>query len=279
MVLWLARGIVVLLAGIEPHGREHGRHLGAQVRHVLDRRHRQRRARARPMPAVADVVAGARVVGALLGVDPEKRLVGGDGEAHVVEHAELGLRRDQDALGDAARGELRLGALGDRARAALVAEAGGRLGDVADQDQAGLGAERIEHCGGEIGLQQHVGLADVAPAGERRAVEHHAVLEQRLRSTAPAATRDVLPLAAQVGEPEIDGAHVVGPDLLENGCDIRHDHVPTGACALSPERAPRATPRFGSRQVHPTHAGRRPVGPWPRQRTWQRLSTGWRITA
>ena len=58
------RGIVVLLARIEPHGRQHGRHLGAQIGHVFDRRHDQRRARVRPMPAVADIVARARVVAA-----------------------------------------------------------------------------------------------------------------------------------------------------------------------------------------------------------------------
>ena len=96
-----------------------------------------------------------------------------------------------------------LGALGDRARAALVAEPGAGLGDVADQDQARLGAERVEHGAGEVGLEQHVGLADVAPAGDRRAVEHHALLEQG-RVTAGRREADVLPLAAQVGEAEVD---------------------------------------------------------------------------
>ena len=131
----------------------------------------------------------------------------------------------QDALRGAARREMGLGPLGDRTRAALVAQPGGRLGDVADQDQAGLRAERVEHGGGEVGLEQHVGLADVAPAGERRAVEHPTVLEQRLVHR-PGGDPDVLPLAAQVGEPEIDRPHVLGPDLLENGCAIRHDRIP-----------------------------------------------------
>ena len=88
-----------------------------------------------------------------------------------------------------------------------------------------MGAERVEHRGGEVGLEQHVGLADVAPAGKRRAVEHHAVLEQRLVHR-PRGDPDVLPLAAQVGEAEIDRPHVLGPDLLENGCAIRHDRIP-----------------------------------------------------
>ena len=42
----------------------------------------------------------------------------------------------------------------------------------------------------------------------------------------------MLPLAAQVGEPEVDGAHVVRPDLLENGCGIRHGHTPDLAAAI-----------------------------------------------
>ena len=117
-------------------------------------------------------------------------------------------------LRSAARGEVSLGPLGDRTRTAFVAQRRGRLGHVADQDQAGLGAERVEHRGGEVGLEQHVGLADVAPAGKRRAVEHHAVLEQRLVHR-PRGDPDVLPLAAQVGEAEIDRPHVLGPDLLE----------------------------------------------------------------
>ena len=57
----------------------------------------------RPVAAVADVVAGAGIVGPLLGIDPEERLVGHDREADVVEHEELGLWRDQRAVGDAAR--------------------------------------------------------------------------------------------------------------------------------------------------------------------------------
>ena len=78
----------------------------------------------------------------------------------------------------AARGEVSARSATDGA--ALIAETGRRLGDVADQDQARLGAEGVGHGGGQIGLEQHVGLADVAPAGDRRAVEHHAALEQRL---------------------------------------------------------------------------------------------------
>ncbi len=215
------RGVVVVHQHLEAHRGERRDHLDPQIRHLVERRHGERRPALRPVATVARLVAGARVVRPLLGVDPPEALLRRDREAHVVEHEELGLRRDPRLVGEPGAGEVGLGALGDRARAALVADPGRGLGDVADQDQAGLRAERVEHGGREIRPQQHVGLADVAPAGDRRAVEHHALLEQR-RGHRACRHADVLPLAAQIGEAHVDGLHALALQPLEHGLDIRH---------------------------------------------------------
>ena len=217
--------VVVVLQRLQAHGLEHGGHLGAQIGHVVDRRHGERGAPLRPVAAVADVVAGARVVGSFLGIDPKEGLVGHDPEADVVEHAELGLGGDQRAVRDAGRAQALLGALGERARAALVAEPGAGLDDVAQEDQARLGAERVEHGARQVGLEHHVGFADVAPAGDRRAVEHHALVQMRLGDAARGEA-EMLPPAAQVGEAEVDGLDAVAADLLEDGLRVRHPGYP-----------------------------------------------------
>src|SRR5690606_30228667 len=102
---------------------------------------------------------------------------------------------------------------------------GAGLADAARQDQARLGAERVGHGAREVGLEHHVGLADVAPSRDRRAVEHHAVLQVRL---ADAARREaeMLPAAAPVGEAEVDGLDAVAADLLEDGLRVRHPGYP-----------------------------------------------------
>jgi hypothetical protein len=63
--------------------------------------------------------------------------------------------------------------------------------------------------------QQHVGLVDGLPAGDRRTVEHRAVGEKR-PCRPSTVERDVLHLAAHVGEAEVDVLDVLFLDHLED---------------------------------------------------------------
>ena len=108
-----------------------------------------------------------------------------------------------------------LGLLGDAARVAVVGLAAGGIENVAGDDH-GRGREERVHAGaGRVGHQRHVGFVDRLPAGDRGAVEHQAFREglfvdQRLIEG------HVLPLAARIGESQIDVFDVVVLDRLEN---------------------------------------------------------------
>ena len=119
------------------------------------------------------------------------------------------------------------GLLGGRARVAVVGLAGRGFDDVADDDQAGLGRERVHHRRVRVQHQDHVGLVDRLPAGDRGAVEHDAVAEHVLIDGGDV-LRGVLPLAARIGEPQV---HVFHGVLLEH---LQHfAHAAGGACRLS----------------------------------------------
>ena len=77
--------------------------------------------------------------------------------------------------------------------------AGHRLHHVADQDQGGLGKEGIDHRSLEVRLQQHVGLIDGLPAGDGRAIEHGAFVEEVVIDHHQVEGH-MLPLAARVSE-------------------------------------------------------------------------------
>ena len=77
------------------------------------------------------------------------------------------------------------------------------------------------HGGRRIRHQAHVGLVDRLPAGDRRAVEHLAFGE-RLLFDHRDVEGDVLPLAARIGETEIDVFHVVVLDHLQDVFGGRH---------------------------------------------------------
>ena len=75
--------------------------------------------------------------------------------------------------------------------------------------------ERIEH--GRVGVrhQDHVGLVDALPSGDRGAVEHLAVVEEVLVDDVRG-NRDVLFLAACVGEAQVDELDLLLFDELQD---------------------------------------------------------------
>ena len=174
--------LVVVLLDRHAHLGHHREHLGADVLGAVDRRHREVAALgARTVAEVAHLVVGAAVGGQLGAVELEAGVVGIDGEAHVVEDEELGLGAEHDRVADAGLLQVGLGALGDRARIALVHLAGRRARARRRRSpswSAAKNGSRWAHGG--IGHQRHVGGLDALPAGDRGAVEGVAVGEHAL---------------------------------------------------------------------------------------------------
>ena len=136
-------------------------------------------------------------------------------ETHVVEDEELGFRAEIGGVADPGRLEVGLGLLGDRARVAAVGLARRRLEHVADDRQRRGREERVHGGGLGIRHQRHVGFVDRLPAGDRGAVEHDAFREDLLVDHRHV-EGDVLPLAARVGEPEVDIFDVIVLDRLQD---------------------------------------------------------------
>ena len=132
-----------------------------------------------------------------------------------VEDEEFGLRTEVRDVAQAGRLEIRVGALRERARIALVALAVGRLDHVARDVERRLVQERVDVARGGIGHQEHVGRLDPLPPGDRRAVEgvpalelvHHELLGRH---------GDVLFLAAGIGEAKVDELDVLVLEHLED---------------------------------------------------------------
>jgi hypothetical protein len=111
--------------------------------------------------------------------------------------------------------QVSLGAARHRARVALIALHGVRLQHVAGEVHRHFVGERIEHRGDGVRHQHHVGLVDALPAGDGRAVEHHAAFEE-IAIDALGGNGEVLLLAARVGEAQVDEFDVLLTDCFEH---------------------------------------------------------------
>ena len=76
-------------------------------------------------------------------------------------------------------------------------------------------AEGIEHCGGRVGQELHVGLVDLLEPADRRAVEHEAIGEDALAERCGGHS-EVLHRSQQVTEPDVDELHVLLRDEAED---------------------------------------------------------------
>src|SRR5204863_9368689 len=92
-----------------------------------------------------------------------------------------------------------------------------------DDDHGGFGKERIDGRGDRVRHQVHVGFVDRLPAGDRGAVEHQAFREHVLVDQA-GVEGDVLPLAARVGETQVDVFHVVVLDRFQDVFGGLHEY-------------------------------------------------------
>mmetsp|Transcript_36595 Transcript_36595/g.84874 ORF Transcript_36595/g.84874 Transcript_36595/m.84874 type:complete len:214 (-) Transcript_36595:4688-5329(-) len=179
-------------------------HLRTHVLAAVDRRHGEVAALdGGTVAAVAVLVLLGGVPGAFFGLDLEERAGHLVAPAHAVEDEELGLRAEVGGIAQAGGLQIGLGALGQRARVALIRLAVGGVDHVAGQDQRRLFKEGVDVGRVRIGHQQHVRGFDALPAGDRGAVEGMARRELVFIKRGHG-HGDVLLLATGVGEAEVD---------------------------------------------------------------------------
>ena len=180
----------------------HG-HRGANVLLRINRRHREVTALdARTMALVAVFIGLAGIPGAFVGVHFVRAAVHAGTDGNVVENEEFVFGAKQRRVGDSGGLEIRFRALCQGTRVALVALHGHGFDDIAAQVNRRLFVERIDDGGGGVRHQNHVRLIDALPAGDRRTVEHLAVLEKTLVHQARR-NGDVVLLANRIGKAEI----------------------------------------------------------------------------
>ncbi len=148
-------------------------------------------------------------------------MIGVGDELDIVEDEELGLGAEVGGIGDARRLHVGFGLPGDAAGVALVGLAGGRLRDVAENGQGGLGEERVDVGAVGVDHEEHVGGFDAFPAGDRGAVEGVTVGEHLFIDTS-CIRRHVLHLSARVGKAEVDELDVLVLDSLYDVCRCGH---------------------------------------------------------
>ena len=192
-------------------------HDGTNVLQAVDRRHRK-------IPAlgsrtVSDVrileSLPVRIPAAFVRVDLVHATVHLVCPTGTVEDEKFRLRAEIRGVGDARGLEVFLSLLGDAAGVPRVGAHGGRFDHVATQQERRLGVERIYDRGARVRHQDHVGLVNAFPAGNRRTVKHFSMLEGVFVDHA-GRHGDVLFLAAGVGEAEVDETDVRLLDSFEN---------------------------------------------------------------
>ena len=210
------RHLVMVLLDDRAHLLHRGQHLAAHVLRRILRRHREIAALdAHAMAEIAAFIGGVGVRRQFDRIEREAGVVRVSLEADIVEHEELGLGAKVDGVADAGRLEVGLGLFGDRARIAVIGLAGAGIENVADDDHGGGREERIHAGRSRVHHQRHVGFVDRLPAGDRGAVEHQSVGESVFVDQALVEC-DMLPLAARIGESEIDVFDVIVLDRLQD---------------------------------------------------------------
>ena len=132
----------------------------------------------RPVAAVAAGVFAAGIPMRFFRINLEEGVAHFIGKAHRIENEEFRFWPEEALLGDAAGLQIRFGAMRHATRIARIGLHGGRIQHIASQHQGGVSGERIDEGGGRVGQQHHVGVLDTAPAANRAAIEHLAILEQ-----------------------------------------------------------------------------------------------------
>ena len=188
----------------------------AQVRVLVDRGDGEVAALVRGLVGeVAALFVAAGVPGGLARVDLVVALVLLHLVLDVVEDVELGLRGEERGVGDAGRGQVLLGLLGNLTRVAAVDLAVARVVDVEDDHEGALGPERVDVGRRDVGDELQVGLVDRLESADRRAVEQLPDREELLIDRRRGDV-EVLLDSRQVGEADIEELDVGVLDELQD---------------------------------------------------------------
>ncbi|MDT4817616.1 hypothetical protein FQZ97_506950 [compost metagenome] len=194
---------------------EHQAHFRAHVLEAVDRGHREVAALdRRTVAAVAVLEFLVGVPRGFFGLDLHEAARHVVLPAHAVEHEEFGFRTEVGGVAQAGSLHVRLGALGERTRVALVGLAVGRIDHVAGQDQRRFFEERVDVGGVRVGHELHVRGFDALPTGDGRTVERVARGEFVFIEVRHGHGH-VLLFAAGVGEAQVDELDLVFLDELE----------------------------------------------------------------
>ena len=220
------RHLVVVLVDLHAHALHRRKHLGPDILAVVDRRHGEVAALdARAMAHVAHLVVGVCVPRCVDRVDLVGNLVDLGRKLHVVEQEEFRFGTPIGHVTDTGGLQISFRLFGRATRVAVISFAGVRFDNRTVNRHGLFGKERVHVGRPGVGHQFHVRLVDRLPAGDRRAVEHEAFVEEILVDLVRH-DRHVLQLAARVGETDVDVfdilvlAIVFKTSLLLMGCTL-----------------------------------------------------------
>ncbi|CAL4867588.1 hypothetical protein MMA231_01845 [Asticcacaulis sp. MM231] len=140
-----------------------------------------------------------------------------DRPAHVVKHEEFSFGTEVNRITHTGRLRIGEGLLGDRTRVAVVRLVGVGVHDIAEHEKRCLLIEGVDIGRLQIRAQLHVGFVDGLPAGDRRTIEHGAVIEKFFIDQVDVEGH-VLEFALNVGEANVNILDVLFLDELENVC-------------------------------------------------------------
>ena len=170
------RDLVMMHFDFDPLFLKGQAHRRADVLQRINRRHREIAPLDRgTVPHVAAFVIFTRRPRRFAGFHAHGGTGHVDIPGHRVKHEEFGFRSEISRIADAGGLEISLGALGNRARVAVIAFAVRGLHHVAGQYQRSLVGKRVHARAAGIRHQQHVRGLDALPAGDRRAVKSMAI--------------------------------------------------------------------------------------------------------
>ena len=208
-VLTSSRYFVVMGFNHQTHLFHHQTHFRTNILSRVYRRNREVTAfHCRTVTFVTTFILGGGVPCAFDIVDSNVGTGDRRSETDVIEQEEFRFWPEQYGVGNASGTQVIFSALRDGARVTVIALQGTRFKDVATDNQGRIGEERINHCGGCVWHQHHVGFVNAFPAANRGAVKHFAFFEEfsiHLMSR----DSDVLFFTFGIGEAQINKLHFV----------------------------------------------------------------------
>lgn len=142
------------------------------------------------------------------GVEGEEGFFGGVSEADVVEDEEFGFRAKVGGVAESGGAEVFFGHAGDISGVAVVLLSGDGIFDRSGDDECWNVCKGIEEGAIGVGDNEHVALIDGFPAADRGAVEAISV-DELVFAELTDGNREVLPLAKEVGEADINDFDVM----------------------------------------------------------------------